>query len=511
MPPAPQKAGSVMYDRGRPGGRRTGWEEVARIGTFADLGISAPILESVAAMGFEEPSPIQVQAIPLLLAGRDVMGQAQTGTGKTAAFAIPALQRCDPDLPGPQVLVLTPTRELALQVAEEVGRLGSHTGLRETAIYGGQPIERQMRVLREGVDLVVGTPGRLLDHLRRGTLRLEHVHTLVLDEGDEMLDMGFITDIEAILQAAPANRLLAIFSATIPAPIRRLAARYMHEPVHLAPSPAHLAAPAISQHYYELDGMDRVEALCRVLDVEAVGQGIVFCRTKHGVDELTAALQARGYVCEAIHGDMAQTARLRALGRFREGRSNLLIATDVAARGLDVEGVTHVINYDIAASPEAHVHRIGRTGRAGRAGIALTLVHPRELKLLRQICQVTQTRIPRRRLPTAGEVQLAARDALRRQLLEILSGDLSSVRGLAEELAEEYPALSVAAAAIKLAAEATRPAGRETAPTLTIRHLDPEGARPSPAGSGEEGRIPAGGGTPGPTRTQTRAPAPRTR
>ena len=424
---------------------------------FSDLGIAPPILAALGDMGFEEPTPIQIQTIPLLLSGRDVVGQAQTGTGKTAAFAVPALQRLEPDAPRPQVLVLTPTRELALQVAEEVARIGAHIGAREVAIYGGQPIERQIRALRAGADVVVGTPGRLLDHLRRGTLRLGHLRTVVLDEGDEMLDMGFIDDIEAILQAAPAARQTAVFSATVPPPIRRLVDRYLRDPAHVRVTPEHLVAPLIDQLYYEIRGLDRSEALCRILDVEKIERAIVFCRTKRGVDELAAVLQARGYPCDAIHGDMAQPQRNRALARFRDGTTELLVATDVAARGLDIEGVTHVINYDVAQSPEAHVHRIGRTGRAGKSGVAITLVLPREWRQLRAISEVTGARIARRPLPSAADVAMAARDSFRRQLVETLEeGELSGFLDLAQDLAEEHTAVHVAAAAIKLAMDGGR-------------------------------------------------------
>ncbi len=449
--------------------------------TFNELGIAQPILAALLDMGFEEPTPIQSQTIPLLLSGRDVVGQAQTGTGKTAAFAIPALQRLDADAPRPQVLVLTPTRELALQVAEEVARIGAHVGAREIAIYGGQPIDRQIRALRAGADVVVGTPGRLLDHLRRGTLRLGNLRMVVLDEGDEMLDMGFIDDIEAILQAAPAVRQTAVFSATIPVPIRRLIDRYLREPAHVRVTPEHLVAPSIDQFYYEVRGVDRSEALCRILDVENVDRGIIFCRTKRGVDELAAVLQARGYPCEAIHGDMAQPQRNRALARFRDGTTELLVATDVAARGLDIEAVTHVINYDVAQSPEAHVHRIGRTGCAGRSGVAITLVLPREWRQLRSISEATGARIARRPLPTAADVALAARDSFRRQLLETLQdGDLSGFLDLAQDMSEEHSAVRVAAAAIKLAMDGGRatPVGRG------------EGRSDAPEGLG-------GGGEPG--------------
>ena len=433
--------------------------------SFADLGIVPPILTALGEMGFEEPSPIQVQTIPLLLAGRDVIGQAQTGTGKTAAFAVPALQRLEPDAPQPQVLVLAPTRELALQVTEEFSRIGAHLGVRQAAIYGGQPIDRQIRALRAGVDVVVGTPGRLLDHMRRGTLKLNALRCVVLDEGDEMLDMGFIDDIEAILRESPPERQTAIFSATVPLPIRRLTQRYLRDPVHVRVTPERLVAPLIEQHYYEVRGIERSEALCRILDVEDISRAIIFCRTKRGVDELAATLQARGYPCEAIHGDMAQPQRNRALARFREGAGELLVATDVAARGLDIEGVTHVINYDIAQSAEQHVHRIGRTGRAGKAGIALTLIGPREFKQLRSFMDATQSRIARRPLPTPADVALAARDSFRRQLVEALgASDLTAYVDLAQELAEEHTPLQVAAAAIKLAMDGARAVSRPDIP-----------------------------------------------
>ena len=425
--------------------------------SFADLGIIPPILTALTEMGFEEPSPIQVQSIPVLLAGHDVIAQAQTGTGKTAAFAIPALQRLDPDAPQPQVLVLTPTRELALQVTEGIARIGANVGARQAAIYGGQPIERQIRALRAGVDIVVGTPGRLLDHLRRGTLSLRGLRCVILDEGDEMLDMGFIDDIEAILSEAPTERQTAVFSATVPPPIRRLAQRYMRDPVNVRVMPERLAAPLIEQHYYEVRGVARAEALCRILDVEDITRAIVFCRTKQGVDELAATLQARGYPCEAIHGDMGQPQRNRALTRFREGTGELLVATDVAARGLDVEGLTHVINYDIAQSAEQHVHRVGRTGRAGKSGVAITLVSQRELKQLRSFMDATQSYAARRPLPTPADVATAVRDSFVRHLLEVLAeDDLEHYLGVARDLAEEHTPLRVAAAAIKLAMDGGR-------------------------------------------------------
>ncbi|MFZ5817034.1 MAG: DEAD/DEAH box helicase [Bacillota bacterium] len=363
-------------------------------------------------MGFEEPSPIQVATIPLLLEGRDVIGQAQTGTGKTAAFAIPMLQRLEPDGQRPQALVLTPTRELALQVADEIAKIGKHMRVRELALYGGSPIARQIKALRAGVSVVIGTPGRVLDHIDRGTLKLDQIRMFVLDEADEMLDMGFIDDIERIMSQLPPERQNLCFSATMPEPIVRITRRYMRSPERVALARHELSAPTIEQAYFEVRGHDKVDALARIIDHEAVSRGIVFCRTKRGCDELASALQTRGYLAEAIHGDLNQVQRNRVLAKFKEGQIELLIATDVAARGLDVENVTHVINYDIAQSPESHVHRIGRTGRAGREGTAFTLIHPREARYLKLIERVTRARIPRRSLPTAVEVAERALEAL---------------------------------------------------------------------------------------------------
>lgn len=426
--------------------------------SFAELGITPPILSALREMGFEEPTPIQVEAIPPLLRGLDLIGQAQTGTGKTAAYAVPALQNIRPDGGHPQVLVLTPTRELALQVTEEIARIGAELGAHEVAIYGGQPIERQIRALRAGADVVVGTPGRLLDHLRRGTLRLDDLRFVVLDEGDEMLDMGFIDDIETILAAAPRERQTALFSATLPLPIQRLAARYLRDPVHVRVTTGRLAVPTlIEQTCYPIMNVDRTEALCRLLDYLDIRRAIVFCRTKRAVDDVAAALQARGYPAEAIHGDMGQPQRNRAMARFRDGESELLIATDVAARGLDIEGVTHVLNYHVADSAEAHVHRIGRTGRVGRTGVAITLVDRREMKQLRMIAEATQTRIPTHALPSPADVARAAMGSFRRELADVIeAGELAGALELAQDMAERYSAIEVAAAAIKLAMDTAR-------------------------------------------------------
>jgi len=433
--------------------------------SFADLGVSPEILRAVDDMGFEEPSPIQLQTIPQLLDGRDLVGQAQTGTGKTAAFAIPLLMRLQARRGWPQVLVMTPTRELAIQVAEEFARVGRYTNTRVLPVYGGQSIGRQIKTLQRGVDVVVGTPGRVLDHLNRKTLRLEQLQAVVLDEADEMLDMGFIDDIESILNATPPSRQTLLFSATIPGPIARLAEKYMRAPVHVSINPEYVAAPDIWQVYYELRNVDHLEALCRILDAEAVERAIIFCRTKRRVDELAEALRSRGYSADHIHGDLEQNQRHRVMGAFREGEIDLLVATDVAARGIDVQNISHVINYDCPQDPESYVHRIGRTGRAGRTGTAITLVHPKELPLLRTIQRLVKVRIERHPIPSLADVVDRRMEIWRQRLLEALgTGNLTPYRTLVQELSGEYDPMEVAAAALKLLARDQGTAGPDVRP-----------------------------------------------
>ncbi|HEY3364864.1 MAG TPA: DEAD/DEAH box helicase [Symbiobacteriaceae bacterium] len=408
---------------------------------FEALGIDTAIIKALEEMGFEEPSPIQSAAIPHLLEGGDLIGQAQTGTGKTAAFAIPLLQRLRPGVQRPQALVLVPTRELALQVAEEFAKIGKHLRVRELAIYGGSPIDRQIRALRAGVSVVIGTPGRIMDHLERGTLKLDQIHMFVLDEADEMLDMGFIDDIETIMGHLPADRQTICFSATIPEPIVRITKRYMKNPERVSIAQQELSAPTIEQAYFEIRERDKIDALSRILDHEAVSRGIIFCRTKRACDELTSGLQARGYQAEAIHGDLNQPQRTRVLSRFKEGLIELLVATDVAARGIDVENVTHVINYDIAQSPEHHVHRIGRTGRAGREGVAFTLMHPREFRHLKLIERATKARIARRNVPTATDVAERTLDLLQDRISGLVAegaGQDPKYADMASHLLEEH-------------------------------------------------------------------------
>jgi len=423
----------------------------ARPNAFAALGLRQELLEALRTVGFEHPLPVQSEAIPVLLAGRDAIVQAHTGTGKTAAFALPILERLAPDGHGPQALVLTPTRELAIQVAEAIHRLGRYLEARVIALYGGQPIERQLRALRHPVDIVVGTPGRIMDHLRRGTLRLDSVRTVVLDEADEMLDMGFLDDVEWILERVPTERQTALFSATMPARVRELARRYLRKPVTIAIHPEHVTVPQIEQFVYEVAGTAKLDALARILDFEAPASAIVFVRTKSGADELAHKLQALGYAAEAIHGDLSQAMRDRAMQRFRSGQVDLLVATDVAARGLDIPQVSHVINFDIPGDPESYVHRIGRTGRAGSAGIAITLVEPRERWLLRTIERAVGTRLAPRRIPTRDEIVRRQRDMLGTSLVELIEREnLELGRQIVNQLLPYHEAADIAAAAVTL-------------------------------------------------------------
>lgn len=372
--------------------------------SFEDFNLSPELLQGVKDMGFEEPSPIQVLAVPFLLTGRDAVGQAQTGTGKTAAFGMPILEKLTP-AKAVQALVLCPTRELAIQVAEELSKLAARKrGVAILPIYGGQAIERQLRALERGVQVVVGTPGRLMDHLQRGTLRLNAATTVVLDEADEMLDMGFREDIEAILERMPADCQRVLFSATMPPAILQLSKRFLRDPEMLAIAQKTLTVPAIEQVYYEVRPHQKMDALCRVLDAQGFRKALVFCSTKRSVDEVTAHLQQRGYQSDGLHGDLAQSQRDRVMQRFRGEGLDILIATDVAARGIDVDDVDAVVNYDIPHDAERYVHRIGRTGRAGRVGKAFTFVTLREQHKLRDIIRHTKARIQQERLPSLRDV-----------------------------------------------------------------------------------------------------------
>ncbi len=441
--------------------------------TFAALGLSDALVSTLSGLGYDEPTPIQAQAIPLLLAGRDVIAQAQTGTGKTAAFALPMIERVT-DEHVVQALVLAPTRELAVQVAEAIHRYGKHRSLRVLPIYGGQPIERQLRGLAQGAQVVVGTPGRVLDHLRRGSLRFDHLRMVVLDEADEMLDMGFAEELEAILEQTPATRQTALFSATLPPAVQSLTLRYTNQPVRVSIAAEQLTTPRIRQVYYEVLARDKLDALCRVLDAEMPQLAIVFCRTRQEVDEIGERLQGRGYAAESLHGDLSQMARDRVMRRFREGQLDVLVATDVAARGLDIAEVSHVINYDVPTDPESYVHRIGRTGRAGREGRAITFITPRERRMLQIIERVTRTRIERCQMPTLADVAARRRIALRSQLREAMAAPgLETYRELVAEIAADHDLHTLAAAALKLLLNEP-----ETEQVDTITRLEPAPARP---------------------------------
>jgi len=468
-------------------------EETAQAAGFGDLGLAPELLAALDALGYEEPTPIQVQAIPLLLEGRDVIGRAATGTGKTAAFALPLVQRIDPE-GGVQALILAPTRELAVQVAEATHRYGSRRGIRVLAVYGGQAIDRQLRELRRGVHIVVGTPGRILDHIRRRSLDLSRVCNVVLDEADEMLDMGFIEDIDTILEETPPERQTALFSATFPPRIQELADRHMREPVRVTVRQEKLETPLVRQVAYVVPRPYKLEALTRILDLEAPTSAILFCRTRNEVDELTEALQVRGYRPEALHGGLNQAQRDRVMKKFRDGTADLLIATDVAARGLDVEHVSHVINYDIPQTPEVYVHRIGRTGRAGREGTAITLAQPREQFLLRGIEREVRQPIERARVPTVADLRARRLELMRAALVETLEGedDYEAYReAVILPLSEQFDPLDIAAAATKLAADATR--GEEPENEVEIPQWDERRPpRDRERGARDEGRGPRG-------------------
>jgi ATP-dependent RNA helicase DeaD len=430
---------------------------------FENLGLIEPLLKSVREHGFEEPTPIQRRTIPLLLAGRDVVAQAQTGTGKTAAFALPLLQRIDTSNRTVQGLVLAPTRELAVQVASATHALGRHLDIQVLPIYGGQPIERQLRALRAGVHIVIGTPGRVMDHLRRGSLDVSSVRMLILDEADEMLDMGFEEELDAILSQLPTERQTALFSATIPARIQRLSRSSMTDPAAVTIEPEKLTVPQVQQTYYEVAPQAKLDALSRILDMETPGSGIIFCRTKRMVDEVGEVLTSQGYQVDTLHGDLSQAMRDRVMHRFREGVTELLVATDVAARGLDIDSVSHVINFDIPEDPEQYVHRIGRTARAGRSGDALTLVAPREMRLLREIERLIRRRIQPARIPTAGDIATRRLEMAKESISHAIEeGGLEPYLLAVESLASDGDLAKVAAAALRLVLEHDGSASRTT-------------------------------------------------
>ena len=426
--------------------------------TFAQLDLSDKILKAVRELGYETPSAIQEQTIPKILEGRDIIGQAQTGTGKTAAFALPMLEKIDPKSKNVQALVLTPTRELAIQVAEAIHSYAKHLGrVRVLPVYGGQSISQQIRHLKSGVQIIVGTPGRVMDHLRRETVDISDLKMMVLDEADEMLRMGFIDDVEWILKHTPETRQTALFSATMPRQIRRIAERHLRDAANIEIKQKTLTVPAIRQYYLNLTERQKTDALTKILEFQsAPGEAIlIFQRTKIGTDQLTDKLQARGYAAEAMHGDMSQKQRESVISRMKKGRVEIVVATDVAARGLDVEHITTVINYDMPSDTESYVHRIGRTGRAGREGKAVLFVTPRQQRMMRDIEKYTKQKIESLKLPTQADVAARRVEKLKEKLTDTLKeNDVSVYRSIIEDLAAEsnFEIADIAAAATLLSA-----------------------------------------------------------
>ncbi|NOY99635.1 MAG: DEAD/DEAH box helicase [Chloroflexi bacterium] len=425
---------------------------------FSDLNLHPQLMQALEERGYTEPTPIQAQMIPIMLTGADVIGQAQTGTGKTAAFSLPILQNLIPGQKRPQALILSPTRELAMQVAKTMEAYGAHLNVRVLAIYGGSSYGRQLSALKRGVDVVVGTPGRLLDLLRRKALDLGNVRSLVLDEADEMLSMGFIEDIETLLDATPAGRQLALFSATMPQAIRRLAAKYLNEPQSIVIKHKQLTVAAIEQRYYIVNQRDKLAALTRLFETEEISRALIFVRTRAGTGELSNALASRGFSAEMLNGDLSQDARERVMSRFRNDHIKVLVATDVAARGLDIDDISHVFNYDLPDDPEVFVHRIGRTGRAGKDGIAITLQTPREQRMLRRIESYTRQKQTKATLPSKADIQRKRKkQVVERMEVWLRRGRYKDELATVEELvAAGHDPLDVAAAALRIVRESEK-------------------------------------------------------
>ncbi len=440
---------------------------------FSELGLAAPILKAVQEAGYETPSPIQAKSIAPLLEGRDLLGQAQTGTGKTAAFALPLLSRINPKAKSPQMLVLAPTRELAIQVAEAIQSYARHLkGLHVLPIYGGQSMGIQLRQLQRHPQVIVGTPGRVLDHIRRGTLKLGELQSLVLDEADEMLRMGFIDDVETILKETPAERQVALFSATMPAPIHRVSKRYLKNPVEIRIETKTSTVDTINQRYWQVTGTHKLDALTRILEVENFDAMIIFVRTKNATAELAEKLEARGYSSSPLNGDMNQAAREKAVDRMKKGKLDILVATDVAARGLDIERISHVVNYDVPYDTESYVHRIGRTGRAGRKGEAILFISPREKRMLFAIEKATRQTITKMQLPSSEDIADRRVMQFNQQLSETIeSQDLAFFQTVINNYQQEHEAdpLEVAAALVYLV--------QKSRPLKPVKHVESRPAR----------------------------------
>lgn len=473
---------------------------------FSDLNLAQPLLQALDDVGYETPTPIQYEAIPHLLKGLDLLGHAPTGTGKTGAFALPLLSRIDTRSTRVQVMTLTPTRELAIQVAEAFQRYASHMkGFHVLPIYGGQEYSGQIRQLKRGVQVVVGTPGRVMDHMRRGTLKLDALQALVLDEADEMLRMGFIDEVEWILERTPKKRQMALFSATMPKQVEKIARRYLDSPQEVSIKAKTATAETIRQRYWQVSGFHKLDALTRILEVEPFDAVLMFVRTKTATTELAEKLEARGYAAAAMNGDMAQNHREQMVDRFKKGTLDILVATDVAARGLDVERISHVINYDIPYDTEAYIHRIGRTGRAGRQGEAILFVAPRERRMLHTIERATRQKIEQLTLPTTETVNNKRIADFKQKISDTLAGgELAFMQGLIEQYRQEHdiPALEIAAALAKMSIgdkqlllqpdKARRP-DKERRPDKQDSTKSRKGARRSaPAGDKERYRIEVG-------------------
>nr|SFZ87395.1 DEAD-box ATP-dependent RNA helicase CshA [Loigolactobacillus rennini] len=417
---------------------------------FTDLNLDSDLLKAIRRQGFEEATPIQAETIPLALNGDDVIGQAQTGTGKTAAFGLSILQRIDQDNPNVQALIISPTRELAIQTQEELYRLGQDKKAKVQVVYGGADIGRQIRALKAHPQIVVGTPGRLQDHINRRTLKLAHVQTLVLDEADEMLDMGFLDDIEKIIKQLPEQRQTLLFSATIPAAIRKIADQFMHDPKMVRIKAKELTADLLDQYFVQTKEFEKFNVMTRLFDVQNPELTIVFGRTKRRVDELSKGLRARGYNAEGIHGDLSQQKRMTVLKSFKAGKLDILVATDVAARGLDISGVTHVYNYDVPQDPDSYVHRVGRTARAGHKGTSITFVTPNEMGYLRTIEKLTRLRMQPLKAPSAKEAFQGQLSSATSSIHELIDGEnLAKYEAQGEQLLDDYTPLQLAAALLK--------------------------------------------------------------
>jgi ATP-dependent RNA helicase DeaD len=472
--------------------------------SFRDLALSEPVLRALTDVGYESPSPIQAATIPVLLSGADMLGQAQTGTGKTAAFALPALTRIDLSKHEPQVLVLVPTRELALQVAEAFLRYAAHLkGFHVLPIYGGQSYQPQLNALRRGVHVVVGTPGRVIDHMNRGTLKLTGLTLLVLDEADEMLRMGFVDAVESILEQTPPQRQVALFSATLPAPIRRIASKHLRTPIEVTIKSKTSTATNIRQRYWMVSGMHKLDALTRILEAETFDGMLIFTRTKQATVELAEKLEARGFAAAALNGDIPQPQRERTVARLKAGQIDIVVATDVAARGLDVERIGHVVNYDVPYDTESYVHRIGRTGRAGRKGEAILFIAPRERNMLRAIERATRQSIEPMNLPTVDAVNALRIAKFKQRVAEtVANAEVAVFRPVLEQLEAEtgLPLIDIAAALASLS-QGTTPlllAGKAERPADAYAPSAGAGGRGRNEHEGRDGRAPGPGHGPRP-------------